>query len=198
MPSLRLEDLSSFGRLAVKLDGHFSELVRLSGQIDRLDIESEGGLTHAVKLLNEFAEHGNAISEHIQDFSKALQEVQQRSEAAAKHVAERAQLIHGRKQKQNEIRERLDQVEQEVQAAGVRLAGFKKDGKTELTNEEKHQVRTELERLNEILKKFEDEVQGIKETAREAKFKSLEHDAKNVLDALRASSRRIEKAVRPD
>jgi len=49
-----VDTLSPFGRLAVTLDTDFSELSRLSGQIQRLDLDTDGDLDHAVKLLNEF------------------------------------------------------------------------------------------------------------------------------------------------
>ena len=93
MPSLHLDDLSSFGRLAVALDQHFLELTRLSGQIERLDIESESGLERAVKALNEFAEHGTSLSDGFQGLSNVLEEVRTRSEAAAQIVSARAQVI---------------------------------------------------------------------------------------------------------
>jgi uncharacterized phage infection (PIP) family protein YhgE len=198
MSSLRLESLSSFGRLAVELDGHFSELTRLSGQIERLDIESESGLALALKLLNQFAEHGKSISEGIKDFSKVLQEAREGSEAAANRVAERAQFIYQRKQSQNEMRNQLNRVEENVKAANASLASSRSNGKSELTNEEKLQVRTKLERLNEDLKRFIADVQLIKEAAGQSKFKSIESEAKNLLDALRSSSRRIDRVMEGD
>ena len=195
MSSIHFESLSSFGRMAVKLDGYFSELVRLGGQIERLDIGSESGLALAVKLLNQFAERGKNGSEGIQDFSKVLDEARARSEGAARLVAERAQLIRQRKQEQDQIREKLDQVERNVKAANANLASFRKDGKSEFTSGEKLQIKAGLERLNEDLKRFLADVQAIKEAAGQAKFKSIEHDAKNLLDALRSSCRKIDKVI---
>src|SRR5690349_11854543 len=108
MPALRLDDLSPFGRLAVKLDEEFSALARLSGQIERLVLDSEGDLEHAVKLLNQFAEHGKNITDGIQEFSKVLREAQERSESAAKLVADRAQLIQQRKEQQRALQGKLE------------------------------------------------------------------------------------------
>jgi len=195
MPSLRTENLSSFGRLAVELDEHISELSRLSGQIERLDIYSEGGLEHAFKLLNQFAAHGKSISEGMQGFSKALEEVRARSEAAAKLVAERAEVIGQRKLEQKQLRDQLAQVEQKVNAANAGLAGSKRNGKGEITDEERVKIKGRLEQLNEELKGFLAEAQTIRDTAGQAKFKSIEHDAKNLLDVLKSSSRKIEKAT---
>lgn len=195
MTSLHLENLSSFGRLAVQLDEHFLELIRLSGQIERLDIESESGLEHAVKALNEFAEHGKGIAEGIQGLSQALEETRARSEAAAQVVSERAQLIQQRKLQQYQIRERLSQVEEKVKAANANLAGLRRDAKSEYTNQEKLQLRADLAGLNDNLKKFLGDVQAIKKDASQAKFKTIEQDAKNLLDALQSSCRKIDKAI---
>jgi hypothetical protein len=195
MPSLRFENLSSFGRLAVKLDEHFMELTRLSGQIERLDIDSESGLELAVKLLNQFAEHGKNVSEGIQGFSKVLQETRERSEVAVKQVAERAEFIHQRKQQKNQLREKLHQAEQNVKAANANLVSFRNNGKSEFTHEARLQIKAQLERLNEDLKRVLADVQTIKEAAGRLKFKSVEHDAKNLLDALRSSCRKIDKAI---
>lgn len=195
MASIQLESLSTFGRLAVKLDTDFNELVRLSGQLQRLDIESDSGLDKAFKLLDQFTEQGKSISEGIQAFSRALQEAQMQSEGAAKQVADRAQLIAQRKKQQNEMRRQLTQVEEEVAAANAGLGGFKKDGRSEFSAEEKAQIKSQLELLNKDLKRFLMNAQIIKETASQANFKSIENDAQALLDALRSSTRKVDKAL---
>ncbi len=195
MASPNLKNLSSLSLLAMELDGHFLELSRISGQIERLDIESESGLNHAVKLLNQFAEHGKNIAEGIQGFAKVMQETRERSELAAKSVAERAQLIYERKQKQNQIREELDRVKENVQAANMNLTSLRKDGTSEFTGEERARIKAGLEKINKDLKAFLVDVQAIKETAGQANFKSIQHEAKDLLDALRSSSRKIDKVI---
>src|SRR4051812_29981594 len=110
------QHLSSFGRLAVKLDADLGELTRLSAQIQRLDLETDSDLDHSVKLLGKFADIGRDISVGIQDFSRILQEARDKSEGAIQLVAERAELIRQRKQRQKEVREQLSQVEQNVRA----------------------------------------------------------------------------------
>ena len=189
------EELSSFSRLALELDGHFSELSRIGGQIERLDIDSESGLDHAVKLLNQFAEHGNSISQGIQEFAKVLQEARESSEAAARSVSEHAQTIHERKLKQNQMREELNRVSEKVKAANAGLSGLRKDGKSEFNDEEKRQIRAGLKQVNHNLKSFLTDVQAIKESAVQSKFKSIEHEAKKLLDVLRSSSRKIDEVI---
>jgi hypothetical protein len=152
MPTIQLEHLTPFGRLAVKLDADFAELIRLSGQIQKADLQSDSGLTHA-----------------------------------AKQVEERAMAIQERKQQQAEIQERLLQIELNVKAANSSLAHFKNAGQ--------NQIRTELERINIELKKFLADVQAIKEEAAKANFKGIEREAQSVIETLRTSSRKVDKAT---
>jgi chromosome segregation ATPase len=194
MPTFRSEDLSPFGRLAVELDTAFSEMTRMSGQIQRLDIDSESGLERAVKVLDLFARNGQAVAEGIQAFSKVLQEARSKSEAAAQSVMERAEAIRDRKQHQSDLRSRLASVESSVAAANAELSGFRQGGK-DLSGDKNTRIREQLERLSGDLKSFLDAAQAVKSDAARAKFKTIERDAQNLLDVLRASSRRIEKAL---
>lgn len=194
MPSFHLDQLSSFGQVAVKLDLEFSELIRLSGQIQRLDIDSDAGLERAVKLLNEFAHHGKNITEGIQSFSKFLEEAREKSEKAAELVAERAQFIHQRKQGQNQLREKLNQLEQNVKATNANLSNFRK-GKNELSPGDQGAIRAELERLQVDLKRFLTEANAIKDEANQSNFKGIDRDVTALLDALRSSSRQVDKVI---
>lgn len=196
MPSIQLDSLSPFGRLAVKLDEHFMELNRLGRQIEELDLETEGGVERGMKLLNQFAEHGKHIAEGIQGFLGALQLAREQSEGATKLVADRAQLIQRRKQEQGEIRAQLSRVEQDVKAANENISkSFKKDGGGKLNGEERARLKAELGRLNEDLQKFLAQAQAVKDAAGKSNFKSIEHDAKKLVDALKSSCRKIDKAV---
>lgn len=195
MPAIRVESLSAFGRLAVKLDEHFSELTRLSGQIERLDIDSESGLEHAVKVLNQFAEHGTSVAEGIQELAKVLDEARTRTETAARVVAGRAEVIQQRKQQQQQVRERLSEAETQVKAANANLTRLRQGARGEYTQQERLQLKTQLAGLNEDLKKLVVDVQAVKDTASQAKFRTIELDAKNLLEALRTACRKLDQAI---
>lgn len=194
MASLSLETLSAFGRLAVQLDGDFSEMARLNEQMERLDIDSDSGLEHAVKLLGRFAQHGQNISENMKQFATSLQEARDRAEGAAKRVAERARQIEARTLRQNQIREKLKQVEEKVKAANSHLTGFRQQSKTEFSDE-KAQILSQLERLNSEMVRFIAETQAIKEEAGQAKFKRIERDAQAIIDTLQSARRKINSAI---
>lgn len=195
MSSIRMEQLSSFGRLAVKLDAEFSELARLGAQIQRLDIDTESGLEHAVKLLGKFAESGKAISEGIQQFSTVLQEARERSESAAQTVSARANDIRDRKMRQADLRGKLLQIEDVVKNVNEDLSQFKRDGKSDPTDADKLQMRAELEKANAALRTLIVDAEATKESAREMKFKTLEREAQALLDTLRSSCRKVDKVL---
>jgi hypothetical protein len=195
MPAIHLENLSPFGRLAVKLDGDLMELVRLSGQIQRLEIETEGGLEHALTLLARFAQHGQILSAEIQDFARFLQEAQQQSESATKIVAERAQQIVQRREEHHRVREKLARVEQDVKAASENLTSHRKEGKKEFSEDDKRELVSALSQLQGQLEKLATNAESVKSEAADLKFKNLERNAQSLLDTLQASRRRIHEAI---
>ncbi len=196
MSSIRLENLTPFGRLALKLDNDFSELSRLGSQIAKVDIESDSGLDHAIKILNLVAQHGKNIADGMQEFSKCLLEARERSEAAIQVVGERAQLVQQRRQKQDQLDQRLRQVEEEVKTVNASLAGFKRQGKNELSEEEKRQITADLERLQNPTLGFIESAQAIKAEAGRLKFKRVEREAQSMIDTLQATRRKINLVTR--
>jgi chromosome segregation ATPase len=195
MPVSKLETLSPFGRLAVALDADFSQLERLSGQIQRLDIETDGGLDHALKLLNDFAERGQSIAQGIGEFAQAMQQAQARSEKAAQLVAERAEAIQARKEKQQKLNNQLAQVKQQVKIVNDGLASFRKPGAGELSDADKAEIKTGLDQVQDHFGRFIADIQSLKVEAGQARFKSLERDAQALLDTLESSRRKIVKAL---
>jgi hypothetical protein len=195
MATINPEQLSPFGQAALRLDETFNELARVSGRIERLDLEAESDVEHGLKLLMQFAEHGQNISAGIEEFAKRLQEARERSEIAAQRVGERAELIRQKKNQQAELRQQLMAVEEKVKTVNAGLVGFRKEGGAEYSDDDKLRMRQELERVNVELKKFIDEAQAVKDTARSGGFKSVEREAQVLLDALKASSRKVDKAI---
>ncbi len=195
MPSVRLEDLTEFGRLAVRLDRDFAELARACEQIARVNLESDAGLDDGVKILGRVARYGQSIAEGMQGFAKALQEARDGAEAGTKLAAERAQLIQKRKQRRDELQQKLHGLQQEVQAAGATLAGFSEPGKKDLSEEGKRRIAAELERLQEPLDRFIEAAKALKAEAAGANFKRLERQADSMLDSLQATRRKIAQAI---
>lgn len=192
MASIRIEDLTEFGRLAVKLDRELAELTREGGLITGVNLDSDGGLDEGIKILNRVAGHGQSVAEIMEEFAKALQDARDKAEAATKLVAERAQVIQARRQRQEELLERLTKVKEEITAAGANLVSMYKP-----ENADKARIAAELQRLQEPMAAFITSAQAIKAEAAAGNFKRLERQADSVIDSLQASLRKLTQAISP-
>lgn len=197
MPSIRPEDLTPFGRLAVKLDSEFAELARACSRIAKVDVESDGGLDEGVKLLNRVARYGESIAASMQEFSKALQEARDQAEAGTRLAAEKAQLIQERRRRQDELQEKLTRLQDEVKAAGQELAASGEPRKSPASSDEKRRIAAGLESLQAPLARFVEAAQALKAEAAQANFRRLERQAVSMLDSLQAARRRIAQALEP-
>jgi hypothetical protein len=101
------KNLSPFGLAALALDAEFVELERLSGQIERIAIESDSGLERAQSLLIKFAECGQRVADGVIAFSKALQDAHVRAEKAGQTVWARAAVVRERQEETDRMLERF-------------------------------------------------------------------------------------------
>ena len=193
MANIRLEDLSPFARAAVTLDREFAELVRLTAQIEAARLDSDGGLDEAVKLLNRFAERGEAIAAATQEFSAAMNAAQAGAEGAARRVGERAQAIKQARERQGALHDRLAKLQDEVAALGAELARSSQADAS--TDEGKRRLAEELSRVREPMERFIESAQAIKAEAAESNYRRLERQADSVIDSLKSSLRKIAEAL---
>jgi hypothetical protein len=191
MASIRPEELSPFGRAALKLDQEFSALARVGEELAQADLGSDGGLDEGVKLLNRAARCGQDIAESMQAFSASLQEARDKADAAMKVVAERAQLIQKRREEQERLLERLAKVKDEVQAAGAGLAEPFQPG----AGDDKARVAARLEAVRGPMSAFIEAAMAVKAEAAAGNFKRVARQADSVIDSLQASLRKIEQAL---
>lgn len=194
MSSIRPEDLTPFGRIALRLDQEFAALTRAGEQIAGVDLETDGGLDEGVKILNRVAAQGQSLAETMQGFALALQEARDKSEAATKLVAERAELIQERRRREDQLAERLAQIKQAIAAAGAALAGLGAAGAA-LGDADKRRVAAELGKLREPMDRFIAAAEAIKAEAAGGKFRRVERQAESVIDSLKASRRKIADAL---
>jgi len=197
MPSIRPEDLTPFGRLALKLDNELAELARAGEQIAEVNLESDGGLDDGLKILNRVAHYGQSVAGTMQEFSVAMQEARDKAEAATKLVAERAQVIKRRSLEQDELQQKLSHVKEEVRLAGAALSGFAMPPKGELSEEDKARIAAELEKVRAPMAGFVEAAQAIKAEAARANFKRLERQADSIIDSLQSSLRKIGQVLPP-
>ncbi len=193
MASVNTDHLTPFGQLALRLDHDFSELNRLSGQIERLEIETDSGLELAIRLLGQFAKHGQGVSDGIKDFAKALESARREAEKAATVVAERAALVQRRQAEQDQLRAKFQELGARVQETSSGIAELKKRGDlAEISAEEKTQHLRDMEsRLTE----FAEQAKAIQEEARQSRLRKLEREADSLFGTLQSAKSRIGAAL---
>lgn len=177
---MKTAELSTFGQLALKLDSDFSGIERLAQQIERLDIRTDNGLEHAVKLMGQFAQYGQSISDGIQDFAKALDESRTRSEAAAALVAARAEEIQTRSREQNELQEKFNQLGAKVQVVNAGLLQMKKPTTENFSPEEREELSAKLKEMDSYLEMFVNEASCLKTEAEHGNLKRIGRDAESL------------------
>ncbi|UPT75590.1 MAG: hypothetical protein M0D55_07925 [Elusimicrobiota bacterium] len=183
MAAIRPEDLTPFGRLALKLDAEFRDLGRAAADMDRLDVETDGGLDEGLKILSRVAASGEGLAAAMQQFGAALQEARDQAEASTRLIAGRATLIQKRSERQAELQERLTAVKDELQSVGANLAGKPAES-------DKARIAAELERLLEPMTKSIEAAQAIKTECAAGKFRRLERQADSVIDSSRPRAAR--------
>lgn len=177
---MKTSELSAFGQLALKLDQNFSGLERLAQQIQRLDLRTDNGLEHGTKLLNQFAQYGEGISEGIQEFAKALDEARLRSEEATTLVVARAEEIHARNREQSELQERFNHLGTKVQAVNAGLVQLKKPTLSALSPEDRVELNSKLQEMDGFLGTFVDEAMALKTEAESLNLKRIGRDAESL------------------
>ena len=165
----------------MKLDTDFSELIRISGQIERLEFQSDSGLERALKLLTQFAQHGQNITEGIQEFSQALQSARENSEKAATLVAERAQEVQQRKQTRDAMQEKIGQLGSKVKQLNETLS----------TAREPEQLNA----LDSHLAAFIEEARTIKQEAAELNLKEIARNAESLFGTLQSARAKLSPVI---
>jgi hypothetical protein len=197
VPSIRLDELSPFGRAALNLDREFAALAEVGEQMATADLGSDKGLDEGLKILNRAAAHGESLAAAMQEFSAALQEARDKAEAATRIVAERAQLIQSRREAEEELQQKLGRLQEEVKAAGAGLSGSDAPAKGPLSDEDKRRIAAELERFQAPMARFVEAARAVKAEAAASNYKRVERQADSMIDSLQASLRKIAAAIAP-
>jgi hypothetical protein len=190
------KDLSPFGVAALELDADFVELERLSGQLERLSIESESGLERAQRLLVKFGECGQRIGEGVTRFSKALEEAHARAEKAAQAVAVRAVAVKERRQESDELLERFRVLGTMVGEITAFLARYRKPPGNALSAEERHSIARQIPEIDARLGTLIDEAAKLKTDAQRSRMRGLERDADSLGQTLLSARRKLTEFIK--
>jgi hypothetical protein len=187
---------SDFAQAALALDADFEQLERLSGELDRLAIDSDSGLERAKALLLRFGECGQRIGDEMQALARSLEEARTRAEASANRVAERAAAIQKRQIEADRLLQRFqalsEMVRKVTEAAGALQQSLKKDA----SDEERRALIRNLPELDSKLGVLIDEAFKIRQDAQEANLKTLHRNADSLGQTLQSVRRKLGSLVK--
>lgn len=191
MSSQQGKDLSSFAEAALNLDSDFQTLDRLSGQLERLDLESDSGLERAREILTKFGEAGLRIGDGVQKLAKELEDARIRAEKAANSVSNRATQVQERQQAHERISEKFNALTEMVRKVSSVIAQMKKAEGEPMSAEEKATLKERLPEFDAQLSMLVDEAQKLKQEAQDANMKTLVRNADSLSQTLLSAKRKL-------
>lgn len=133
---------------ALALDEHFTNLKRLAGRIDEIDMNSDFDVKQSEKLILHFSENGQAVSGDIHRFVTALNEARHDAELAAQKVAIKADELKLRKENVQEKMIQFEALVKKVTRINEALIQFKPQGGTVLTDQERLELKSYLSEIS--------------------------------------------------
>jgi|GEM_PF-2149198 len=195
MPTHEAKNESPLTRSVLKLDDDFSELERLSAQLDRLPLDSESAFEKAKHFLARFGDCSLRIGNGIQAMAAALEESRVRAEKAAELVATRAVLVQQRQQQNDKLLEAFRGIGEKVRDVTAEVALICQPEGSVLSPEERAALPEKLSVMDSQLGQLIEAAHSIKAAAREASLKTLETNADALEQSMKAARRRLTSAL---
>lgn len=173
------------------LDGNFSELTRLGARIDEMDLKSNFDFEQSERLINLFAEAGQAISTDIATFITVLNAAREQAETSAQKVAVKAEQLKVRK---NEVQQKMNEfnvLSGKVSQINESLMSFKMPEGQSLTDEDRARLSMRLSEVEMQIQTMINEAQALKEVGQNSKIKVLEQNADSMRQTLIAVSQKL-------
>ena len=160
------------------LDHQLAELVRIGEKINSTDMSSDIDVDFIQKQMARFAECGQSISEEVSNLSMHLQQAQSRAEVVAQGVSKQAELFKVRRDEQMEKFEQF------------RLLGEKVRELTENTSAIRD--RSNIPAFEAQLRVLVEELEKLRESAKNSRMKSLEKNAQSLVQRLQAVLKKLQ------
>jgi predicted RNase H-like nuclease (RuvC/YqgF family) len=167
------------------LDRYLSELERVGTKIISTDMTSDVDLEYIQKLMAHFAECGQGISNEVTNLSTHLREAQTRAEGVAQGVSKQAELFKVRRNEQEEKTEEFRLLGEKVRNLTAVISEFGNDRAKLIAN--LPAVESQLDNLIE-------ELQKLRNSARDSRIKSLQKNAESLVQSLQAARKKLRDA----
>jgi hypothetical protein len=178
------------------LQNHLSELERIGARINTTDLTGEIHVEHIQKLMTHFAECGQGISDEVSNLSQHLREATGRAEVVAQGVAAQAAAFKSRIKEQDEKLEQFRLLGERVQAINAAISLFRRAPGEGLTDEDRTALAADIPALEGQLAALIEELQALRDSARNSQMKGLEKNAQSMAQALEAAKTKLRDLIR--
>ena len=165
-------------KAVVALDNYLSELERVGTKINSTDMAADFDVEYIQKLMTRFAECGQGVSEEVAQLSTELQEARARAEAVAEGVSRQAELFYKRREEQNKELEKVRVLSERIQHLTAAISDSAK-------------TPSDLPAFESQLAGLIEELQQLRQSARNSRMKALEKNAESLAQKLQAVQKRL-------
>ncbi len=190
MPNKTKRD-SPLVKSVLALDNYLSELERVGTKISSTDMQSDFDIDFIQKLMARFAECGQGVSDEVTNLSTHLREAQARAEAVAQAVSRQAELFSVRRNEQNEKLEQFRVLGDKVRDLSSAISQFRRPRGDSLTHEDREKLRSSIPGFETQVAALIDELQSLRESARNSRMKSLQKNTESLVQTLEAVRKRL-------
>lgn len=183
-PSLLVQSVTA-------LDAFFSDLVRIGGKIEGMELKNDFDLEQMQKLLDRFAECSDGVSEQILLMSQALAGARTKAEEAAQIVSARAALLQNRQSDQQKKMSQFQALGEKVRVLTMSLAQLKTPESEVPTEERRTEISVRFSELSAELIPLIEEARQLKLEGQLSKMKILEQGADSLGQSLVAIQQKI-------
>jgi len=173
------------------LDNYLTELERVGTRINSTDMTSDFDVEYIQNLMNRFTECGKGISREVTNLSTQLHEAQARAEAVAQGVSGQAALWNIRKNEQNEKLEKFHILGEKVRELNAVISQFRPPQGQGVTNEDREKLRSNIPAFEAQLALLIEELQDLRDSARDSRMKTLEKNAESLAQSLQAARKKL-------
>jgi chromosome segregation ATPase len=173
------------------LDNYLTELGRVGTKINSTDMTSDFDVEYIQKLMTRFAECGQGVSEEVTTLSTQLHEAQARAEAVAQGVSRQAELFNSRRSEQNEQLEKFRVLGEKVRELNAAISQFRRPHGHGLTDEDRVKLTSSAPAVEAQLAVLIEELQNLRQSARDSRMKALEKNAESLAQALQAARKKL-------
>jgi chromosome segregation ATPase len=178
-------------KAVLALDDQLTELERVGTKINSTDMTSDFDPEFIQKLMTRFAECGQGISEEVTNLSARLQEAQERAQTVAQGVSRQAELFSVRRKEENEKLEEFRILGEKVRDLNAAISQFRRPRGEGMTAEDRAKLTSNIPAVEAQVADLIDELQKLRQSARNSRMKSLEKNAESLTQTLQAVRKKL-------